>query len=59
MKTYGGFRYCEYVCTFLAQAECRRAMGDEARKGTDVVGEVQMPNSFICYEMYPVAKGSH
>lgn len=59
MKTYGAFRYCEYVCTFLAQAECGRAMGDEARKETDVVGEEQMPNSLIYYEMFPMAKESH
>lgn len=34
-------------------------MGDEAGKGIDVEGEVQMPNSLICYEMFPIAKRSH
>lgn len=59
MKTYGAFRYCEYVCTFSAQAECGRAMGNEAGKEMEVVGEVQMPNSLICYEMFSVAKESY
>lgn len=59
MKTYGAFRYCEYVCTFLAQAECGRAIGNEAGKEIEVVGEIQMPNSLICYEMFPVAKESY
>lgn len=38
MKMYGAFRYCKYIYTFLTPAEGRRAMGDEAGKGVEVVG---------------------
>lgn len=45
MKIYGTFRCSEYVFTSLVQAKGGRAMRDEVGKGTEVVGEVQMPTS--------------
>lgn len=44
--------YCEYISTILPEAEGGRAMEDKTGKGVKMMGEVQIPKSLICYEIF-------
>lgn len=44
---------------FLAQVVGGRTMGDEVKKAVEVIGDIEVPISLICCEMFPVAEWSH
>ena len=48
--------HLDVVNIFSVQAEGGRKMRDEAGKGVEVIGEVHVPKTLICCELFPMAK---